>query len=88
MAEQTVGRELRCSGCGRLLGTTTRTQAVPARCTDPLCVTAPAISANEERDSFIEYLAIVEQRSPESIGNLFNLTRQGVARILTTREAI
>lgn len=60
-------------------------QAVPVQCTDQLCASSPAISANEERDSFMEYLTKVEDRSPESLGTLFGLTRQGVARVLTTR---
>lgn len=78
-------REIRCSGCGRLLAYTTRTQAVPAQCTDPVCVVSPPISKNEERDSVIEYLAVVEDRSPESLGQLFGMTRQGIARIVASR---
>ncbi len=78
-------RELRCAGCSRLLGYTTRTQAVPAQCTDPFCVANPPSSQNEERDSFIEHLAIVEQRPLVQLGDQYGMTRQGVARILASR---
>lgn len=78
-------RELRCSGCGRLLGYTTRTQAVPAQCTDPVCAVSPPISKNEERDSVITYLMVVEDRSPEQLGQLFGMSRQGIARIVASR---
>ena len=80
-------RDLRCSGCGRRVALTTRTQAVPVQCTDLLCQSSPAKSANEERDSFMEYLAVVENNTPEQIGQVFGLTRQGVARVLTSRGA-
>lgn len=78
-------RELRCNGCRRLLGTTTRTQAVPVQCTDPFCALSPPSSQNEERDSFIEHLAIVEQRPLVQLGESYSMTRQGVARILANR---
>jgi phage FluMu protein Com len=78
-----VMRELRCKGCGRLLGLTQRTQPVPAQCTDLFCARTPASRRNEERDSVIEYLANVEQRPLASIGELFGISRQGVTRVLS-----
>lgn len=78
-------REVRCKGCRRLLGTVAGDRAVPVQCTDALCSAAPPASANEERDSAMEYLAVVDGRSPASIGELFGLTRQGVARVLANR---
>lgn len=77
--------ELRCGGCGRLLGTTTRTQAVPAQCTDPICAMSPPISKNEERDSLIEFLVHVGERSPEYLAKMWGMTRQGIARIVSSR---
>ncbi len=77
--------ELRCTGCRRLVGYTSRTQPVPVQCTDPFCTQSPAPSRNEERDSFIDYLDVVLRRTPESIGELFGLTRQGVMRVLSYR---
>lgn len=78
-------RELRCKGCGRLLGFTSRTQAVPAQCTDVFCAVQVPIGANEERDSFIEHLNVAEDRTPEDIGQVFDLTRQRVQQVLTAR---
>lgn len=78
-------RELRCKGCRRLVGFTSRTQPVPVQCTDPFCALTPPASANEERDSFIQHLHDVSGETPEQIGQLVGLTRQGVARVLATR---
>ena len=80
-------RELRCGGCRRLLGTTTRPQAVPVQCLDPFCAASPLPSSNEERDSFMEHLygagwSLVE------LGDLFGLTRQRVGQLLSSREVI
>jgi hypothetical protein len=77
--------ELRCQGCGRLLGFTRRTQAVPAQCTDPFCAKQPPISANEERDALMAHLVLVEDKTVASVGDLFGLTRQGAARALVGR---
>lgn len=75
-------RELRCNGCRQLVGFTTRTQPVPVQCLDSFCAITPPARQNEERDSFIEHLFHVEWFSPERIGKLVGLTRQGVARVL------
>lgn len=75
-------RELRCNGCGRRVGYTTRTQPVPVQCPDIFCATTPPVRQKEERDSFIEHLFHVAGISPERIGQLVGLTRQGVARVL------
>jgi hypothetical protein len=78
-------RELRCRGCARLLGFTSRTQAVPAQCTDPFCAAQPPTSDNEERDSFMQHLWSVEKMSDSAISELFGLTRQRVNYILVNR---
>lgn len=78
-------RELRCSGCNRLLGYTSRTQAVPAQCTDPFCATEPARTMNEERDSFITHLVLVEQQPIAQLSQQFGMTRQGISRIVASR---
>ena len=84
MAEMMPFRELRCSGCKRLLGVTTRPQAVPVQCTDPFCAQEPLASSNEERDSFVEHLYSAGW-SLSAIAALFRLTRQRVGQLLTTR---
>jgi hypothetical protein len=77
-------RELRCRGCRRRVGLTTRTQPVPVQCTDPWCAFEGLPSQHEERDSFLEHLYVVDGRTPEAIGQLVGMTRQGVARILAS----
>ena len=77
--------ELRCNGCRRRVGYTSRTQPVPVQCTDPFCPLSPPPTQNEVRDSFIEHLAIVAKRTPERIGEVVGLTRQGVMRVLGSR---
>lgn len=81
-------RDIRCNGCGRLLGYTSRPQAVPAQCTDPFCAATPPVGANEERDSFIEHLNVAAERPPEAIGQVFGLTRQRVQQVLTARACV
>ena len=78
-------RELRCRGCGRLIGYTTRPQPVPAQCTDPFCVIDPPVGPNEERDSLITHLVDVEGLTPEAVGEVFGLTRQRVSQVLGKR---
>lgn len=78
-------RELRCKGCGQLLGFTTRPQPVPAQCTDVWCAAQPAMTSNEVRDSFIEHLYEYEEWAPEVIGEIFGLTRQRVQQVLQAR---
>lgn len=87
MASGTVPslREVRCRGCNRLLGTIHGTRAVPVQCTDLLCALSPPASANEERDSFMEYLFKVAGTTPAQLGETFSMTRQGAARILASR---
>lgn len=81
-----VLRELRCKGCRRLVGYTSRPQPVPVQCTDPFCaLEPPSSSTNEERDSFMWHLFVAEMRSPADLGELFGLSRQGVARVLASR---
>ena len=77
--------DLRCNGCRQKVGTTTRTQPVPVQCTDPFCPLTPPPTQNEVRDSFIDYLANVSLRTPEHIGEVVGLTRQGVMRVLSSR---
>ena len=79
-------RDLRCSGCGRRLGFTKRTQAVPAQCADPFCAVQPPVGSNEERDALMEHLYEVEDFSDSAIGEVFGLTRQRVGQILTNRS--
>lgn len=78
--------DLRCNGCGRRVGFTTRTQAVPVQCTDPWCAAQAPVGINEERDSFMEYLVEVEKQTPELVGEAFGMTRQNVARVLSRRS--
>lgn len=78
-------RELRCGGCGRLLGYTQRTQAVPAQCTDPFCAVTPPTTPNEERDSLLEYCFVAEKQTPAALGEALGLTRQRVTQILNQR---
>lgn len=75
-------RELRCRGCRRLVGYTTRTQPVPVQCPDAFCAAEPPRRVQEERDSFLEHLVLAAGRTPESVGQLVGLTRQGVARVV------
>lgn len=78
-------RELRCDGCKRLVGFTTRPQKVPVQCTDPFCFLDGVTGPNEERDSFIEHLATAEKLPEDRIGKLFGITRQAVHRVLRYR---
>lgn len=78
-------RDIRCSGCGRLLGRTSRPQPVPAQCLDPFCAVQPPISSNEERDSLMAHLVIAEGRPVAAVAEVFGITRQGAARALVGR---
>lgn len=84
-AEDTGIRELRCKGCRQCVGYTTRTQPVPVQCVDPWCALDPPARQNEERDSIIEHMVEVEGFTPERVGQLVGLSRQGVSRVLSGR---
>lgn len=78
-------RELRCKGCRRLVGFTSRPQPVPVQCTDPFCALEPASSTNEERDSLMSHLFAAEDWTPGAIAETFGMSRQGVVRVLAQR---
>lgn len=80
-------REVRCAGCGRLLGYTDVVRVGSIQCTDPFCAAAPAVSSNEERDAMMEHLEVVEGYTSERIAKVFNVSRQRVSKVLSDREA-
>lgn len=73
---------LRCNGCNRRIGYTSRTQPVPVQCTDAFCAREPPARSNEERDSFLEHLHDVVGVSTVALSELTGMTRQGIERIL------
>lgn len=79
-------RDLRCKGCGRRVGFTPRTQAVPVQCTDPFCAVDVPVSINEERDSFIVHLVEVAGHPPDAVGKQLGMTRQNVDRVVAARR--
>lgn len=78
-------RELRCRGCRRLVGYTSRPQPVPVQCPDPFCALEPAPTSNEVRDSFMEHLWRVTGKTPNELAELYKMSRQGVNRVLLAR---
>lgn len=80
-----MAEPLRCNGCGRRVGYTSRTQPVPVQCTDVFCAAEPPTRSNEERDSFLEHMYEVGGASTAELAELTGMTRQGVERILSGR---
>lgn len=81
----TTHRELRCRGCRRRLGITTRPQPVPVQCTDPFCQLELPTSRNEERDSMMAHLHVVEGKSQREIASLVGLNQATVDYALAGR---
>ena len=77
--------DLRCKGCRRRVAFTTRTQAVPVQCDDPWCELQMPVTANEERDSLMTYLVLVERVPVVTVADAFGITRQGAARAIASR---
>ena len=71
-----------CRGCHRQIGVATNNYAVYC---SPFCADQPTASAEEERDSAIEWLTRSKGFTPTQIAVRFGLTRQRVHQILQER---
>ena len=77
--------EIRCPSCLGILGISKRPDKIAVYCSD-YCAEDYRVTANEERDSLIEFLAHQGRTATEIAADMDNeISRQAVAQILDRR---